>query len=112
MIALKTIQEDFYDGLKAFFKELNIPINYLAEEPAKPVDILSENYNAGNYAHQLMEDVYFLGIVNDEIFEEKEIFESGDQFKKAIKKDYDGIVLLGVTLKNRENGLLPTRSQF
>ncbi|WPZ09760.1 Eco57I restriction-modification methylase domain-containing protein [Roseivirga spongicola] len=112
MNALKTIQEDFYEGLKAFFEELNIPINYLAEEPAKPTDILSENYNNSNHGHQLMDDIYFLGIVNDETFEEKDTFQSGEQFKNAIKSDYDGIVLLGITLKDRENGLLPTRSQL
>ena len=113
MKALKTIQENFYSGLKAFFEELKIPINYLAEEPANPKDILStETYNSNNVGHQLMEDVYFLGIVNDDIFEEKETFQSGDEFKKAIKKDYDGIVLLGITLKDRENGLLPTRSHL
>lgn len=48
MKALKTIQKDFYKGLKAFFKELNIPLNYWAEEPANPADILgTENYTKG-----------------------------------------------------------------
>ena len=74
MKALKTIQEDFYKGLKSFFEELNIPVNYLAEEPAKPTDILSENHNPDNLGHQLMKDVYFLGIVNDETFEAKNTF--------------------------------------
>ena len=109
----KTIQKDFYQGLKAFFEELNIPVNYLAEEPADPADILTETMpKAGNSAHQLMEEVYFLGVVDDKIFEGKDTFQSGEQFKSSIESDYDGLVLLGIRLKNRENGLLPTRSQL
>ena len=99
MKALKTIQKDFYKGLKAFFEELSIPLNYLAEEPADPADILSENYKEGNSAHQLMEEVYFLGVVDDGIFKGKNTFQSGEQFKSSIKTDYDGLVLLGIRLK-------------
>ena len=47
MKALQTIQKDFYQGLKALFEELNIPVNYWAEEPADPIDILTENSPKG-----------------------------------------------------------------
>ena len=125
MKALQTIPKDFYKGLKTFFEELNIPVKYWAEEPTDPKKMLTENYKVGNPAHQLIKEVYFLGLVNDDTFEGKETFSKGvlldqsvEQFK-SIKSDYDGLVLLGITLKNRvrkdsfgENGLLPTRSQL
>ena len=59
-----------------------------------------------------MKEVYFLGVVDDKIFEGKDTFQSGEHFKSTIKSDYDGLVLLGIRLKERENGLLPTRSQL
>jgi len=54
-----------------------------------------------------MEDVYSLGMVDDAAFEGKKSINT-DQ----IKTDYDGLLLFGVTLKERGNGLLPTRSQL
>ncbi|MEA2039947.1 MAG: hypothetical protein U9N82_08980, partial [Thermodesulfobacteriota bacterium] len=53
--------EDFHTALQTFFKNLNIPVNYIAEEPARPQDILTEGktYKKDHPAFQLMNDVYF-----------------------------------------------------
>ena len=95
--------DNFYPALKTLFEDLNIPVNYIAEEPARPRDILSKTFPA----FELMEDVYSLGMVDDAAFEGNKSINT-DQ----IKTDYDGLLLFGVTLKERGNGLLPTRSQL
>jgi len=98
---------NFYMALKTLFEDLNIPVNYIAEEPARPRDILTKTFKEANPAFKLMEDVYFLGMVDDAAFEGNKSI-SPDK----IKTDYDGLLLFGVTLKERGNGLLPTRSQL
>ncbi|MEI6823462.1 MAG: hypothetical protein WCL51_16140, partial [Bacteroidota bacterium] len=110
--------EPFIIALKDFFKELNIPINYLADEPANAATILDDKYKPDNDAHKLIDEVYALGIVNNDAFKEKRLFEDEETFvdiksiKKNIKKDYDGLLLFGVTLKSRAGDLLPTRGQL
>lgn len=108
---IKFHTEPFIHALKAFFEELKVPVDYLADEPASASDILAERYKADNEAHQLIEDVYALGMVNDAIFEGTETFENLAQVKK-LNADYDGLLLFGVTLKSRNHGLSITRSQL
>ncbi len=108
---LKFNSEPFIDALKAFFAELKVPVDYLADEPASPADILGEGFKENNEAHKLIADVYALGMVNDAIFDGTETFKNLAQVKK-LKADYDGLLLFGVTLKNRKDGLPITRSQF
>lgn len=103
--------DTFIDALKAFFEELNVPVNYLADEPASPVDILGDKYKANNEAHQLIEDMYVLGVVNDDVFAGQETFKNLEQVKK-LKTDYDGLLLLGVTLKKRQDNSPATRGQL
>ena len=112
MKSLNTLKHNFYEGLKAFFQELNVPVDYLTEESARPQDILKENYKSQNETFSLMEDVYFLGIVNDAIFNGNKTFNTTEDVKKKISRDYEGLVIFGVTLRSRPNGLLPTRNQL
>lgn len=99
--------EDFHTALQIFFENLNIPVNYLSEEPVHPRDILEETYKKAHDAFELMDDVYFLGMVDDAAFEGAKSLSSG-----KIESDYDGILIFGVTLHSRKNGLLPARSQL
>lgn len=97
---------NFLHALKALFKDLKVPMNYVADEPTTAKEILKDTYK-DNDTFQLMDDVYFVGMVDDASFE-------GNKSLGAdkIKSDYDGILIFGVTLKSRPNGLLPTRSQL
>ena len=61
--------EPFIASLKSFFKELDIPVNYLSDSPAAADDILGDKFKAKNEAHSLIEEVYALGMVDDAIFE-------------------------------------------
>lgn len=103
--------EPFINALKAFFEELKVPVDYLADEPASPAEVLGERFKANNEAHKLIEDVYALGIVNDAIFEGTETFRNLAEVKK-LKADYDGLLIFGVTLKKRNDGLPITRSHL
>jgi adenine-specific DNA-methyltransferase len=98
--------EPFIDALKAFFENLKVPVNYISDFPTSAKEILKDTYK-DNDTFQLMDDVYFVGMVDDASFEGNKSLASD-----KIKSDYDGILIFGVTLKNRPNGLLPTRSQL
>ena len=74
--------EKFINALKAFFEELKVPVDYLVEEPASAEVILGDKFNASNDAHNLIEDVYILGMVNDAIFEGNTLFKNIEQVKK------------------------------
>lgn len=101
---------NLFDALDNLFKGLNIPVNIIDDKPIAPVEILTKTYKDNNEAFQIMDDVIAFGMVDDAAFSGNTA-ESLDSVKKA-KKDYDGILLFGVTLKKRSNGLLPTRTQL
>jgi hypothetical protein len=103
--------EGFIKALKAFFEELKVPVDYLADEPASANDILGERYKATNEAHKLIDDVFALGMVNDAIFDGTETFKNLEEIKK-LKADYDGLLIFGVTLKGRKDGLPINRSHL
>jgi adenine-specific DNA-methyltransferase len=99
-------QLDFLPALKALFRKLEVPINYVADEPTTAKEILKDTYK-DNDTFQGMDDVFFVGMVDDAAFEG-----NASLAVDKIKSDYDGILVFGVTLKDRPNGLLPTRSQL
>ena len=60
-----------------------------------------------NGAFLLVNEVYFVGMVDDAAFKDSKSIDV-----EKIKSDYDGILIFGITLNQRENKLLPTRSQL
>src|SRR5690606_11897117 len=100
-------ESDFLPALKALFKDLKVPMNYVADEPTSAKEILKDTYK-DNDTFQLIDAVYFVGSVDDAAFEGKRAINE----LKEIQEDYPGILIFGVTLKERPNGLLPTRSQL
>jgi hypothetical protein len=104
-------EKPLYEAMKSFFQELNVPISEVTEDPANPEDIVSTFFNETNYAHSLIETVYFLGMVNDSAFNGEENANSLQSIKAA-QQDYDGLLVFGIVLKERENNLSPTRSQL
>ncbi len=102
------IDQDFYLSVKKFFEDLNIPIHYITEQPASAKEIISNTYKPNNPAHQLIDDVYFLGMVDDRAFNNQPSIIDNNQLKK---EDYDGLLIFGVTI-DRQDGKLPTRGQM
>lgn len=93
-------------ALKAFFKELSVPVNYGTDDPTSAQEILPKTYKE-NESFQIIKDVYFLGLVDDAAFDGNKSLEISQ-----IKSDYDGLLIFGIELSSRSNGLLPTRSQL
>jgi len=104
-------KQSLFEAMKSFFQELNVPISEVTEDPANPEDIVSTYFNEKNETHSLIDTVYFLGMVNESAFDGQD---NSDSLKsiKASKEDYDGLLIFGIQLKNRANGLKPTRSQL
>jgi len=104
-------EQSLFEAMKSFFQELNVPISEVTEDPANPEDIVSTYFNEKNETHSLIDTVYFLGMVNESAFDGEK---NSDSLKsiKASKEDYDGLLIFGIQLKNRANGLKPTRSQL
>ncbi len=102
--------QDFLPALKEFFKSLNVPVNYITDEPTTVDKILLGNVKDSE-AFNLIEDVYFLGMVDDKAFEKPEERRERAELEN-LKEDYDGILIFGIFMGKRENGLLPTRSQL
>ena len=101
---------DFFNALKTLFSDLNIPVNIIDDKTIAPQDILAKTYKEKNESFKLMEDVLAFGMVDDGAFSgaSNESLES----VKRKEKDYDGILVFGVSLRTRNNGLLPSRTQL
>lgn len=100
------LSKPFIEALKDFFDELNVKMNYITDLPTSAKQILEYTYKE-NATFQLIEEVYNVGIIDEASF----LGQSSIQLD-TIKTDYDGILVFGVKLKERPNGLLPTRSQL
>jgi adenine-specific DNA-methyltransferase len=103
-------------AVKALFDELNIPLNSTVNEAIKPQDILEDYYKPNDEAQSLINDVYFLGMVDDQAFNQQSMLFGSQEWTAAqaknLNSDYDGLVVLAVALKARPNSLLPTRGQL
>ncbi|MCB8760678.1 Eco57I restriction-modification methylase domain-containing protein [Planktothrix agardhii] len=97
---------DFLPALRAFFAELQVPIASLTDAPIPAREILENSYK-DRESFRLIDDVYFLGMVDDAAFK------GGKSLAiDKIKSDYDGILIFGITLRGCDDSLLPTRSQL
>ena len=100
---------DFLPALRALFKELQVPINAVTDSSIDARDILTNTYR-DRESFRLIDEVYFLGMVDDGAFRGKGAIALASV--QEFTKDYEGIVIFGVTLQGRDGGLLPTRSQL
>ena len=96
----------FLPAIKALFKWLKVPINFVTDEPTSAKEILKDTFKE-NETFNLINDVYFVGMVDDAAFNG-----NSSLAVSTIKSDYDGVLIFGVTLKDRPNSLLPTRAQL
>ncbi len=97
---------DFLPALRAFFAELQVPIASVTDAPIPAREILENSYK-DRESFRLIDDVYFLGMVDDAAFK------GGKSLAiDKIKSDDDGILIFGITLRGCDDSLLPTRSQL
>ncbi|MCD6336851.1 MAG: hypothetical protein J7M01_01295, partial [Candidatus Marinimicrobia bacterium] len=98
--------DNFLSAIKDLFKDLNVPMNYVTDEPTGAQNILKETYK-DNDTFALIDDVYFAGMIDDAAFKGEKSPDINAQ-----KEDYDGILIFGITLHQREHNLLPSRTQL
>ena len=111
MTSLKNFAtQPFIIALKGFLDSLHIPFNAISDMPTNASGIMGELYKSQNKAHQIVGDVYWVGIVNDAIFENNNpIFKDEwtvDKIKN-ITQTYEGLLIFGVEIEG-----IPTRSQL
>ena len=97
--------------LKLFVEDLNIPLRKGYDTLSLPKDILKNLYNPDNKVQGLIDMVYFAGVVDEQILNSTESEAILDNIANS-KKDYDGLLIFGVTLKQLKDDLLPTRTQL
>jgi len=78
---------------------LQVPIASVTDRPIPAKEILTSSYRDVE-SFQLIDDVYFLGMVDDRAFRGDRAINSAAQ---GLEKDYDGLVIFGVTLKGRDD---------
>ena len=100
----------FLAALKAFFEDLNVPLHYISDLPARPEDILGDKYKAHDKIHALIEEVYPVGLVDDAVFNPtSSLFPNKwtpEKLQKIAQK-YEGLLIFGLILKAR-----PARSEL
>ena len=97
-------QMNVYHALRRFFAESNIPLYALTELPTTAAEMLTTTFNPKNPAHQLIDDVYLVGGVDDAIFQQQAAALTVPQLRA---RQYEGLLIFGVTLTSR-----PTRTQM
>lgn len=99
-------EQSLFTAMSSFFQELNVPVSEVTEEPVSPADLLSL-FNEQNAIHALIDQVYFLGMVNESAFDKEESNETLDSIKDR-EEDYDGILIFGIELNTHK----PNRTQL
>ncbi|QEM05544.1 hypothetical protein DIU31_019220 [Mucilaginibacter rubeus] len=89
--------EPFIKALKSFFTSLNIPINYITEEPTSAKELLKAPHYKDNDTFKLIDNVYALGIIDDAAFENSvgtafDKIESGLQWDFGFRRYIEGTV--------------------
>jgi adenine-specific DNA-methyltransferase len=98
-------------AIRRLFEDLKIPVHVVTENPVSPREMLPNTWRAGYEAFEMMQEVFFLGMVDEKVFEGEESGKSLPEIREE-KKDYDGLLIFGVELKPRDGDRLPTRGQL
>ena len=101
--------DHLYDASLDFFRGLNMPVKELGKQTYDAQQLLDDKFLPNNEAHQLLNDIFLIGLIDDDAFQgvDKGKIEEIENYK-----EYDGILLLAVKLKERPNNLLPTRTHL
>jgi adenine-specific DNA-methyltransferase len=102
---------NLFEAGSRFFNELSIPLNTIEEKAFAKEDILQHTYNAKSEAHQLIDQIFLLGLTDNQSFTGERNFEDLNAIQN-LTADYQGLLVIAVELKLRENKLSPTRSQL
>ncbi len=116
-----TDRANLYHSTRTLFQsDLAIPLKRVTELPVLLPDLLGDNYR--DKLHKSINKAYFAGIVDDEAFSAPDTDAAPETqppetaaraaMEQTNTEDYDGLVIFALDLKNRENNLVPTRSDL
>ncbi len=108
---LSFFQGDLYEALQSLFAQLHVPVNPLDKNPIRPSEILKNTFKENHEAFALIEDAIAFGMIDDGAFANAQSAALTDI--KKTKRDYDGILIFGVRLKERsKKRAYPSRSRL
>ena len=102
---------NFVQALKQFFANLQIPVNYIDDKPARPQLILGDQFNLKKEGIKLINEVYVVGMVDDSAFTNSKSRITTTKEVTSIRSDYDGLLIFGITLTETEKNKV-TRSKL
>lgn len=97
--------------MQRLFAELQIPVHVFTRQSDAPQKLLQKSLRDGHEAFALMQDVWFLGMVDEQAFAGGGAGPDLDEIR-ARQRDYDGLLIFGVEMKERPDGRMPTRTQL
>ncbi|MCK9331072.1 MAG: N-6 DNA methylase [Candidatus Cloacimonetes bacterium] len=103
-------EDNFLTNVRDIFNYLNIPVNSFTDECVNLKNILINNYK-DNETFALVKSTFVAGMIDESAFRNQLNNQSFNNIRN-INNDYDGIIVFAIKLNNRNNGLLPTRSQL
>ena len=98
---------NLFDAATGLFSQLGIPLSSNTTRPLPAKDLLKNHYK-DNETFANIENVFFIGIIDDTLFHQTGMFDQNYSLNEALHqadKNYDGLMLFALELKSH-----PTRS--
>ncbi len=100
---------NLFDAATGLFSQLGIPLSSNTTRPLPAKDLLKNHYK-DNETFANIENVFFIGIIDDTLFHQTGMFDQNYSLNEALHqadKNYDGLMLFALELKSH-----PTRSEI
>ncbi|WP_051296293.1 Eco57I restriction-modification methylase domain-containing protein [Eisenibacter elegans] len=100
---------NLFEAATHLFRQLNIKLNSNTAEPLPVKDLLKQHYK-DNDTFKAIDKTYFIGIIDDSIFQQTGLFDNTYSYEQAIDqgdKNYNGLMLFALELKKQ-----PTRTEI
>lgn len=100
---------NLFEAATNLFQQLNIKLNSNTAEPLPTKDIL-KHYYKDNDTFKAIDKTYFIGIIDDSVFQATGMFDVNYSIKEALQqgdKNYDGLMLFALELTKK-----PTRTEI
>lgn len=105
------LSQSLFDAMQRLFADLQIPVHMVTRQPDAPQKLLQKTWRDGHEAFALMQEVWFLGMVNEQAFAGGGASPDLNEIRD-LQRDYDGLLIFGVEMKERPDGRMPTRTQL
>ncbi|MDW8303010.1 MAG: hypothetical protein RML38_11160, partial [Bacteroidia bacterium] len=101
---------NLFEATTDLFGQLNIKLNNTTTAQTLPIKIILKHHYKDNDTFQSVDKTYFIGIVDDSVFQQRGIFDTQYSYETAIEqasKSYNGLLLFALELNK-----YPTRKEI